>query len=379
MHNKMAFSLQLQIFAACILSLFSKSCIRVHGTTTTYLRLSATSDLRKLQNSNSSKALKKSALCGCNSCDDSRRAGDFTCAQRVMGLITDYRFTEEAACNRIAKISFVEECAEVCDFDLCDGRGAIDTEAEVQNTFCGCDSCTSKVWDTMAGEFTCGSRISFLTNLQGVETSVACHKVGGIEYRDTCGACDPETCHQLNHGTTVATKAPQTPKPIASPTPVPQLPETAPDPQSMEEPEQNYLDDNPLFPETPLYCFPEYNKRQRYNDTWGRGYTMEVKEGTTCGPSGNRFSRNTVFFENDELTLQFKKSGNHWEGSEVRILLPQEEMPYHYGQYSFSVKAVQVIDSTTGTVVDSKLPLTMILGLFTWDATGKSAKAILQC
>ena len=97
--------------------------------------------------------------------------------------------------------------------------------------------------------------------------------------------------------------------------------------------------------------------------------------GNSCGPSGNVFSRDTVSLQantdtnKDELKLEFKKVGNNWEASEVRVLLPQAEMPYHYGNYSFSIKSVNVIDSSTGTVLDNALPVTMILGLFTWDAT----------
>ena len=59
----------------------------------------------------------------------------------------------------------------------------------------------------------------------------------------------------------------------------------------------------------------------------------------------------------------------------MRVLLPQEEMPFHYGEYSFSVKSVQVIDGTTGVIVENGvLPVTLILGLFTWDATEDYAR-----
>lgn len=42
-------------------------------------------------------------------------------------------------------------------------------------------------------------------------------------------------------------------------------------------------------------------------------------------------------------------------------------MPFLYGKYSFSVKSIEVIEA--GSVVSNILPQSLILGLFTWDAT----------
>jgi len=94
---------------------------------------------------------------------------------------------------------------------------------------------------------------------------------------------------------------------------------------------------------------------------------VEVKEGF-CGPSTNTFSTNTVSVDNDELTLEFKKVGNIWEASEVRVILPDNEMPFPYGTYSFSIKSVSVLDASS-TVISQVLPDNLILGLFTWDTT----------
>jgi hypothetical protein len=101
---------------------------------------------------------------------------------------------------------------------------------------------------------------------------------------------------------------------------------------------------------------------------WGK-YTVEVKEGRSCGPGDNEFTTDTVSVDNNELKLQFKKGDSGWEGSEVRIILPEDEMPYTYGTYSFSVKKVAVLDASTSAVIDTVLPQSLVLGLFTWDDT----------
>ena len=188
--------------------------------------------------------------------------------------------------NRISKMEFAPECAEICDPNLCDGKGNFD---EAETTYCGCDSCTSAAWNTDADGHSCGSRISYLTATIRISEKEACRTVGGVEYSAECRACDPDTCHQLNYGTTIATSVPQTPRPTPRPTP-----SSAPLPENNDEEPNvinggetgnvdienipNYLDENPLFPETSLYCFPEYNNRKRYTNVWGK-YTLEVKEG----------------------------------------------------------------------------------------------------
>jgi hypothetical protein len=97
---------------------------------------------------------------------------------------------------------------------------------------------------------------------------------------------------------------------------------------------------------------------------------VEVKESTSpCGPGDNRFSRNTVAVNGNSLTMGYKNVNGVWEGSEVRVLLPDSEMPFGYGTFSFSVSSVSVVDTTTNTVVSSVLPDDLVIGLFTWDDT----------
>ena len=76
------------------------------------------------------------------------------------------------------------------------------------------------------------------------------------------------------------------------------------------------------------------------------------------------FSRN-----GDELTLQYRKNGDFWEASEVRVVMPQGKMPFQYGTFSWSVKSIKVVNVDTGAVRQDYLPPSLVLGMFTWDAT----------
>jgi hypothetical protein len=67
--------------------------------------------------------------------------------------------------------------------------------------------------------------------------------------------------------------------------------------------------------------------------------------------------------------MGYKNVNGVWEGSEVRVLLPDSEMPFRYGTFSYSVSSVSVVDTTTNTVVSSVLPDDLVIGLFTWDDT----------
>jgi hypothetical protein len=204
---------------------------------------------------------------------------------------------------------------------------------------CGCLDCTAEIWSTLANGNSCGDRINYLAkDTSKYPTEIdACRIVANVEFPTVCGpGCNPDRCDgRITPFTTAPTLAPHTP---------------------------------PLTPESSLSCFPEYSQRTRYENVWGK-YTVEVKEGTSCGPGDNKFTTNTVSVNNDELTLQFKKGDDGWEASEVRVILPEEEMPYTYGTYSFSVKTVSVLDAETSTVIDTVLPQSLVLGLFTWDDT----------
>lgn len=68
-------------------------------------------------------------------------------------------------------------------------------------SFCGCDSCTQEVWDSLAtnanGSYTCGERITWLQTAEGYDETSACIKVSGDEFPNgPCGpVCDPSKCN----------------------------------------------------------------------------------------------------------------------------------------------------------------------------------------
>ena len=207
---------------------------------------------------------------------------------------------------------------------------------------CGCLACSEKVWNKVADGYTCGARIEWLQltypNTYPTEQG-ACALVSGVEFPSICGpSCDPARCD----------------KSLAPITPAPTPANTSP----------------PLSPSHELYCYPTFAKRKRYTNVWSK-YTVEVKEGgdSLCGPGDNRFSNNTVAVNGDTLTMSFQKVGSNWEASEVRVLLPDSEMPFQYGKFSFSIKSVTVLDTTDGSIVSRVLPDNLVLGLFTWDDT----------
>lgn len=206
-------------------------------------------------------------------------------------------------------------------------------DASSPTSVCGCDECTDQILNTYAGPYTCGARINYLMVDCGYTEVDACRQIAGYEFPTICGPkCDPDRCYTAN--------APITPAPTLPPAP----------------------------PPSSLYCFPnDDGSRVTYLDMWDGSYKVQVKEGDVCGPGDNRFSRNTISRSGDELTLQFKKNGSIWEGSEVRIVIP-DGSPFKYGNYKFHIKSVSVKNSA-GTIISEILPKNLVLGLFTWDPT----------
>ena len=64
-----------------------------------------------------------------------------------------------------------------------------------QEITCGCrDMCTGATLDRDAGGYTCRERITWLISAFGRSEAAACQQVGGQEYHEECGSCDPLTC-----------------------------------------------------------------------------------------------------------------------------------------------------------------------------------------
>ena len=209
---------------------------------------------------------------------------------------------------------------------------------------CGCFDCTDEVWNTYAtnanGNYTCGQRIIYVRDELKNSEEDACRRVAGRDFPLECGrACNPARCD--------GRLEPFTASPTVTPLP------------------------GKLVFDTSMYCYPEYDDRVRWTDAWG-DFIIEVKQdGALCGPSDNNFVADTVSFDaaNDELTLEFKQVNGVWSASEVRVVLPDSQMPYQYGNYKFGVKSVKVYNGDNDSVVSDILPQSLVIGLFTWDTT----------
>lgn len=78
------------------------------------------------------------------------------------------------------------------------GKQETGTRLRLPNV-CVCAACTSDVWNSEAGSFTCGQRIDFLASPQGESLRFveACRFVAG-EFPDVCGPCNPDSCSAEN-------------------------------------------------------------------------------------------------------------------------------------------------------------------------------------
>ena len=66
-------------------------------------------------------------------------------------------------------------------------------------TYCGCNSCTEDVWNSIAtdsaGSYTCGDRINWLQTVMSYSEVDACTKVSDEFFNGPCGpVCDPLKC-----------------------------------------------------------------------------------------------------------------------------------------------------------------------------------------
>jgi hypothetical protein len=139
-------------------------------------------------------------FCGCVDCVESiweTEVEGFTCGARIRstqitpGLIAFDRTQsrlgdEEGACAAVAD-EYPLTCGPQCHPSKCDNRGP---------AFCGCNDCTRSIFDTLAGNFTCGERILSLLRDPDLDFSEeeACGKVAN-EFPDVCGPdCHPDRC-----------------------------------------------------------------------------------------------------------------------------------------------------------------------------------------
>mmetsp|Transcript_51911 Transcript_51911/g.57996 ORF Transcript_51911/g.57996 Transcript_51911/m.57996 type:complete len:1231 (-) Transcript_51911:85-3777(-) len=75
-----------------------------------------------------------------------------------------------------------------------DKRGKEEVQPKVMYELKDCylpDTCTDKVLDRQAGEYTCRVRISWMIHEKELPQWEACWNVAGLEFPDICGPCDP--------------------------------------------------------------------------------------------------------------------------------------------------------------------------------------------
>jgi len=315
------------------------------------------------------------SMCGCPDCTPSvfdKKAGQYSCLERIQYLIFTEQLTEEQSCSRVAN-EFRDICGK-CDTASCQASLTVperDVEQppdripvsagetsneivyaqtssttylinrETTNFHCECASCTEDIFDSDANGHSFSSRVEYLlTNPTRYPTEKdACRQLARVEFPNRFQQCDPENCKINTSPAATATTFQNTASSRAR--------------------------------EMDLYCFPPAASRTTYENVWG-DYTIQVKsdpQGLPCGPGENFFSnKETVSRQGNELKLQYKKVGNQWLSSEVRVLRSDSER-FQYGTYAFSVKSVRVVDSVTNSLVSTVLPQSLVLGLFTWDPT----------
>jgi len=123
-------------------------------------------------------------------------AGDHSCGDRINWLQTigGGSLSESEACVMIGRDEFPEICGP-CDPTSCE-RNTPSSSPTVTPP-CSCLSCTDEILETMAGDHTCGARISWLKSQDGGSLSEyeACSRVGKEDYPNECSACDPSSCN----------------------------------------------------------------------------------------------------------------------------------------------------------------------------------------
>ena len=79
-------------------------------------------------------------------------------------------------------------------------KPAIVAKSKPSFSNCGCPkTCTESVLQRDADNYTCRARITWLIQTFGLQENVACSRVGGEEFREICGGCDPDRCEQENN------------------------------------------------------------------------------------------------------------------------------------------------------------------------------------
>lgn len=149
--------------------------------------------------------------CGCpKTCTKAVKetnANGFSCSSRIQWTINSMGKSENEACAQVAGLEFPEECGG-CNPNDCERTPTAspvstgtETETETEtgteknSLVCGCPkTCTKVVLGQYADGYTCNDRIEWLIETMGMGENSACSQVGGNEFPNICGGCDPNRC-----------------------------------------------------------------------------------------------------------------------------------------------------------------------------------------
>jgi len=150
--------------------------------------------------------------CGMSTCNSSvwaTFADGFTCGDRILWVMGQPGATESSACEQVGRVEYPDQCGG-CDPTQ---DNALSPSPSPPPPPCGVSTCTSTVWATLAGGFTCGDRIAWVINTHGESEATACERVGRIEFPNECGGCDPMHGAQHHGSPSPPPSAPAPPPP----------------------------------------------------------------------------------------------------------------------------------------------------------------------
>eukprot|EP00586_Coscinodiscus_wailesii_P005383 CAMPEP_0172487124 /NCGR_PEP_ID=MMETSP1066-20121228/16032_1 /TAXON_ID=671091 /ORGANISM="Coscinodiscus wailesii, Strain CCMP2513" /LENGTH=1237 /DNA_ID=CAMNT_0013253525 /DNA_START=99 /DNA_END=3809 /DNA_ORIENTATION=- len=116
-------------------------------------------------------------------------ANGFTCRQRIDWLTNHENAADDDACAAVAD-EFPDQCGG-CDTATC--NIAPPTPAPRGMT-CDCPQTCFRTLANVADGHTCHDRIEWLVSAKGMDVVDACRQVGGMEFMEECGGCDPDRC-----------------------------------------------------------------------------------------------------------------------------------------------------------------------------------------
>ena len=125
-----------------------------------------------------------------------RRAGKYSCLDRMQYLHKYENIGREAACRRISGVEYPDICGPACHPDWCAEHWPTQTPTPVPTVMptekldCGCpETCTEDVLSRSAGKYTCSDRMAYLWKFKKYTETEACQKIAIEDWPQACGPC----------------------------------------------------------------------------------------------------------------------------------------------------------------------------------------------